>query len=170
MSQSPTAQSPRTELEEVFATTRSSFLMIAVFSLFINLLMLTAPIYMLQVYNRVLSSGSKETLVFLTVMAAGAILVMCVLDTVRSSMTVRIGCWINERLSPVFMAAGVRARLKGDASGAQSFHDVNAIQSFIANQGLTAFFDAPWVPIFIAIIWLLHPWLGMLALISAILL
>lgn len=170
MSSQANSTGGRTELEQVFKNTRTAFYTIGIFSLFINLLMLTAPIYMLQVYNRVLSSGSRETLVFLTIMAAGAILVMCILDTVRSSITVRIGCWLNERLSPVFMAAGVRARLKGDASGAQSFHDINAIQGFISNQGLTAFFDAPWVPIFIAIIWLLHPWLGMLALASAILL
>ena len=160
----------RTELQEVFRVTRSAFFTIGLFSLFINLLMLTAPIYMLQVYNRVLASGSHETLVFLTIMAAIAIFVMCVLDTLRSSITVRVGCWLNERLSPVYMAAGVRARLKGDATGSQSFHDINTVQSFVANQGLTAFFDAPWVPIFIFIIWMLHPWLGVLALISAIIL
>ena len=158
------------ELESVVRSTRSAFLFVAVFSLFINLLMLTAPVYMLQVYNRVLTSGSHETLLFLTIMAGVAVFVMCVLDTLRTSVTVRIGCWLNERLSPVFMAAGVRAQLKGDPNGIQSFHDINQIQGFVANQGLVAFFDAPWVPIFIVVVWILHPWLGAIALVSAILL
>ena len=160
----------RNELTEAIGNTRSAFITVLLFSLVINLLMLTAPIYMLQVYNRVLTSGSVETLVLLTLMAAIALLAMSVLETLRTSVTVRIGCWLNDRVSPVFLDCSVRARLKGDTSGAQAFQDIGQIQSFIATQGMTAFLDSPWVPIFVFVIWILHPMLGVLALVSAVLL
>jgi ATP-binding cassette subfamily C protein/ATP-binding cassette subfamily C exporter for protease/lipase/ATP-binding cassette subfamily C protein EexD len=164
------SKTPSTELGQVLASTRKAFLVVALFSLVINVLMLTAPLYMLQVYNRVLGSGSTETLIMLTLMAAVAVAIMSVLETLRTTVTVRIGCWLNDRVSPIFMQSGVRARLKGDPSGVQPFHDISAIQNFIATQGLTAFFDSPWVPLFIAVIWMLHPVLGITALVSALLL
>jgi ATP-binding cassette subfamily C protein/ATP-binding cassette subfamily C exporter for protease/lipase/ATP-binding cassette subfamily C protein EexD len=161
---------PSNALAEALATARSAMKVVAIFSLVINVLMLTIPIYMLQVYDRVLGSGSVETLVLLTLMAAVALLVMSILDTLRNSVTVRIGCWFNDRLGPVYFESGVAARLKGQGNGAEPLRDLSSIQGFIATQGLVAFFDMPWVPIFIAIIWLLHPMLGVLALISAIVL
>jgi len=168
-----TENSPRngpSELDEALAHTRSAFTVVAIFSLVINVLMLTGSLYMLQVMDRVLSSGHTETLVFLTIMAGFAILVMCLLDTLRTAMTIRIGGWINDRLGPVFLETAVRARLKGAVDGAQPLRDVLQLQAFIANQGLTAFFDSPWVPFFVVVIWVLHPLLGSFALISALLL
>lgn len=149
---------------------RSAMIVVAVFSLVINLLMLTAPIYMLQIYDRVLGSGRIETLILLTLIAAVAILVMSVLDTLRSSLTVRTGAWLNDRLGPLYLESGVTARLKGAGNGAEPLRDLAQVQSFIATQGLVAFFDMPWAPIFIALIWVLHPWLGMVALVSGLLL
>lgn len=166
----PSHSGGQNELREALQQTKSAFRIILLFSLVINLLMLVAPIYMLQVYQRVLGSGHVETLLFLTLMAAGAILVMSVLDTLRTSLTIRIGCWLNNRLGPVYLDTGVRGRLAGDPTGAQSLRDISQIQSFISTQGLTAFFDSPWVPIFILIIWMLHPLLGVVALVSALLL
>ncbi len=145
-------------------------IVVAVFSLVINLLMLTAPIYMLQIYDRVLASGRVETLVMLTLMAAIAILVMSILDTLRNSITVRAGSWLNDRLGPVYLESGVTARLQGSGNGAEPLRDLATVQNFIATQGLVAFFDMPWAPIFIALIWMLHPTLGLVALISALLL
>jgi PrtD family type I secretion system ABC transporter len=138
-----------------------------VFSFVINILMLASPIYMLQVYDRVLTTGHVETLFMLTLMTTIALAVMCALDTVRTVVTIRIGCWLNDRLGPVFLACGVRGRLKGDAYGAQSFQDLTQIQNFIATQGLTAFLDFPWVPLFVVLIWMLHPLLGVVAVSSA---
>jgi ATP-binding cassette subfamily C protein/ATP-binding cassette subfamily C exporter for protease/lipase/ATP-binding cassette subfamily C protein EexD len=147
---------------------RSAFWTVAVFSFIINILMLATPLYMLQVMDRVLRSGRIETLVLLTLMACGAILVMSVLDTLRSSIAMRTGAWINEQLGPVFLESSVRANLRGDYSGADTLRDLGEIQSFIATQGMAAFFDSPWVPIFVVFIWCLHPYLGMVALISAL--
>jgi ATP-binding cassette subfamily C protein/ATP-binding cassette subfamily C exporter for protease/lipase/ATP-binding cassette subfamily C protein EexD len=157
-------------LSDAIGSVRSAMKVVVLFSLVINVLMLTTPIYMLQVYDRVLGSGHVETLVLLTLMAAVAILVMAVLETLRNSITVRIGCWLNDRLGPVYFESGVSARLKGRGNGAEPLRDLGTLQTFIATQGLVAFFDMPWVPIFIAIIWVLHPMLGMLALASAVLL
>ena len=125
---------------------------------------------MLQVYDRVLTTGRVETLVMLTLMATAALAVMCALDALRTSITIRIGCWLNEQLGPAYLACAVRGRLKGEASGAESLRDISQIQNFIATQGLTAFFDAPWVPIFVGLIWILHPMLGAVAVASAVVL
>ncbi len=149
---------------------RSSLGTVLAFSLVINLLMLVAPIYMLQVYDRVLTSGKTETLLFLTLMACIALLVMAVLDAMRSILTTRIGGWFNQELGPVFLASGVRGRLAGSRNGAQSLRDLNQVGGFISAQGMIAFFDAPWVPIFILVIFMLHPMLGVVAVITAVIL
>jgi PrtD family type I secretion system ABC transporter len=159
-----------TELERVIKACRSACATCALFSLVINVLMLASPIYMLQVYDRVLTTGRMETLVMLTLMATIALAVMCALDALRTSITIRVGCWLNEQLGPAYLACAVRGRLKGDSSGAEPLRDISQIQSFIATQGLTAFFDAPWVPIFVALIWILHPMLGAVAVSSAVVL
>src|SRR5215471_10592213 len=133
-----------TELERAIRACRSAFAVCAMFSLVINVVMLT-------------------------LIATIALAVMCALDALRTSVTIRLGCWLNEQLGPAYLACAVRGRLKGDFSGAQPLRDITQIQSFIATQGLTAFFDAPWVPIFVVLIWILHPMLGFVALSSAVL-
>ncbi|WP_085035760.1 type I secretion system permease/ATPase [Ensifer aridi] len=160
----------KTDWDYATGQIRSSLLVLAIFSFVINLLLLTSPLYMLQVYDRVLVSGRVETLVLLTVFAAGALLVLGVLDSLRSSVMVRMGCWLNDRLGPVLISGGVRARLVGDNAGAQPLRDLAQVQSFLSSQGLTALFDAPWTPVFLALIWLLHPALGTLAVGAALLL
>jgi len=142
----------------------------AAFSFVINILMLASPIYMLQVYDRVLTTGHVETLIMITLIVTAALAVMCALDTLRTVIMTRIGCWLNEQLGATYLACGVRGRLKGDPYGAQSFQDISQIQNFIATQGLTAFFDFPWVPLFVALIWMLHPMLGLVAISSAVIL
>ena len=114
-----------TELERAIKACRSAFATCAVFSLVINVLMLASPVYMLQVYDRVLTTGRVETLVMLTLMATAALAVMCALDALRTSITIRIGCWLNEQLGPAYLACAVRGRLKGEASGAESLRDIS---------------------------------------------
>jgi PrtD family type I secretion system ABC transporter len=159
-----------TELARAAAACRSAFVLCALFSLVINVLMLASPLYMLQVYDRVLTTGRTETLVMLTLMATIALAVMCALDALRSAITVRVGCWLNQRLGPAYLACAVRGRLRGESSGAEPLRDISQVQSFIATQGLNAFFDAPWVPVFVALIWILHPMLGMVAVGGAVVL
>ncbi len=159
----PSIKSVRTE-------TRSALWPVATFSFVINILMLATPLYMLQVMDRVLRSGKVETLVLLTLIACGAVLVMSVLETLRASIALRTGAWINERLGPVVLESSVRANLRGDPQGTEPLRDLREVQEFVANQGMAAFFDSPWVPIFVVFIWLLHPYLGAVALTASVLL
>src|SRR5215470_16686591 len=115
------ASSHPTELERAIRACRSAFAACAMFSLAINVLMLTLPIYMLQVYDRVLTTGRVETLVVLTLIATIALAVMCALDALRTSITIHVGCWLSERLGPAYLACGVRGRLQGELSGPSPF-------------------------------------------------
>lgn len=167
MSASKPAQRNDLEIDRAVRECRSALRSIAIFSFIINILMLAAPLYMLQVIDRVLRSGSGETLVLLTAIACFAVLVMSVLDTLRSAIAMRLGGWLNSHLAPVYLESNVRAQLQGDYSGVQTLHDLEQVQNFVAHQGMAAFFDAPWVPIFVIMIWMMHPMLGLIALLSA---
>jgi PrtD family type I secretion system ABC transporter len=155
------------ELQRAMSSCRSALRSVAIFSLIINVLMLASPVYMLQIYDRVLTSGHVDTLYLLTAIIGVALLLMGALDAVRTAVTVRIGNWLTDTLGPVYLASGVRARLQGESSSAELLRDLSQIQNFIATQGLTAFFDSPWVPIYVVLIWLLHPALGIVAVTAA---
>jgi PrtD family type I secretion system ABC transporter len=139
------------------------------FSFLANLLLLVGAIYMLQVYDRVLSSGSLDTLVWLTVMALAAIAVYGLLEQARRLILGRIGAWLEGELSGAVIRRGMAARLAG-AGVEAGLKDVAELRSFIAGDGILAFLDAPWSPIFMAFIWLAHPALGVLAVIGALVL
>jgi ATP-binding cassette subfamily C protein/ATP-binding cassette subfamily C exporter for protease/lipase/ATP-binding cassette subfamily C protein EexD len=157
----------RTVLDEALKECRSAFWSVAIFSFVMNILVLAIPIYMLQVMDRVLRSGSVETLFLLTVIASFAVLIMSILDTLRNSIAMRAGSWFNEKLGPAFLESSCRAQIRGDFAGTEMLRDLGYLQGFIATQGMAAFFDSPWLPIFVVFIWQLHPDLGMVALGSA---
>jgi ATP-binding cassette subfamily C protein len=142
------------------------FATIGVFSAVVNVLMLTGSIYMLQIYDRVLSSGSEETLVALTLLVAGLYAVMGVLDYVRTRVAARIGATAQTRLDGrVFRAVLRRSVLPSERSRpASGLKDLEAVQRFMGSPVLFAIFDMPWAPLFIALIYTFHPWLGHLAL------
>lgn len=140
------------------------------FSLGINLLILASPIYMMQVFDRVLSSGSFETLIFLTVIAGIAVFVMGIVETARGRFLIRVGNWLDHRLSGHVIASALTARLAGHAGSAQPLRDLATLRSTMASPSVNAVIDTPWVPAFIVIIWLMHPLLGLIALGAAIVL
>jgi PrtD family type I secretion system ABC transporter len=163
-SQSDRPRSRRSsDLEDARSQIRYVFVLLVLFSLVINGLMLASPIYMLQVYDRVLTTGRVETLLLITIIVGAALLVFGMLDAVRSAIAARIGCWLNARLSPLLISGGVRARLVGDQAGTQPLRDLAQVQAFLSSQALNAIFDVPWSPVFLALIWLLHPLLGLFA-------
>ncbi|WP_281967044.1 type I secretion system permease/ATPase [Roseovarius nanhaiticus] len=131
------------------------------FGLFVNLLMLTGPLYMLQIYDRVLGSGSVETLVALTGIAAFLYLMMWALDAVRSRIMARVAAQFSSSVEPrVFQVMLARAEVgQGDPAS-----DLRAIHAAMASPGAMALFDIPFAPLFIAGIWIFHPSLGLLAL------
>jgi len=157
-------------LELALKECRRGLPLVAVFSFFINLLILTSPLYMFQIYDRVLASGRIETLIFLTLFAGVAVLVMGLLDAIRGRLVARIGRWFERRLSPDLIATAMRGVLHGVSVGAQPIRDLSTIRGFLSGPAVNAFFDSPWVPVFIVVIWALHPILGMVALGAAIVL
>ena len=150
---------------------RRSFYVIGFFSFFINMLMLTAPLYMLQIYDRVLSSGSQPTLVALTVLAVGMMLVMGGLEVIRSRILVRIGTRLDQQLSDhVFTATFERSLGAAQIDRGQALRDLEAVRQFLTSTAPFALFDAPWTPVFIAVIFLFHPLLGFVAVAGALIL
>jgi PrtD family type I secretion system ABC transporter len=141
-----------------------------VFSFFLNLLMLATPLYMLQVFQRVLGSGHTYTLIYLTIITIFALLILGVLFSIRAWILGRISGWLSGALSGRLISASLTSSLAGNPLGSQPLRDLGQLQAFISGTGITAMFDSPWVPVFVAVIWLMHPWLGALALASAVLL
>lgn len=159
-----------TELEQAISDCRSCFIVVFLFSIVTNILMLAFPIYMLQIYDRVLTTSHTDTLLMLTIIIGGALLLMASIDGLRTTLTLRVGGWLTDRLGPTYLASGVRARLKTNNATSNFISDLTTVRNFISTQGLTFFCDVPWVPIFVTIIWMIHPQLGMLALSVALIL
>jgi ABC-type protease/lipase transport system fused ATPase/permease subunit len=122
---------------------------------------------MFQVFDRVLASGRVETLVALTAIAAFALLCLGALEVVRARVLGRISLWLDRALARGVLEASVGETLAGRPVGAQAMADLALLRGFINSQAVFPIFDAPWTPLFVAVIWLLHPWLGILALVSA---
>jgi ATP-binding cassette subfamily C protein len=143
----------------------------ALFSCGINLLYLSSPLYMLQVYDRVMSSGSHYTLIMLTVALLLALATMAALDTIRARVLVRCGIAFDGRLAVRLMHALIdRAVYSGSTRHAQLLRDLDQFRQFLTGAPLHALFDLPWMPIYVAILCLLHPVLGVVALVGAFLL
>lgn len=153
----------------MFSATRGYFLTAGLFSLAINLLYLAGPLYMLQVYDRVISSGSVPTLVMLTIALGIAFAALAGLDIVRSRVLSRAGVRLDRMLAGRVVAASVE-HFGGSASGTQLLRDFDTVRQFITGNGIVALLDLPWVPLYLGVIFLLHPWLGLFALCSAIVL
>lgn len=164
-----TQQRPKL-LTDAIREVRSGLPLLAVFSFFINILVLTSPIYMMQTYDRVLASGHVETLVVMTVIAGIAVLVLGVLEMVRGRLLGRIGRWLEQRLAPELIASSMRSALYGLTPNAQALRDLAVVKGFFSGTGINSVFDSPWTPIFLIVIWLMHPLLGVVALASALVL
>lgn len=163
-------KTPPSDLQKALRVCRQSFISAAFFSLFINLLMLTPPLYMLQIYDRVLASRSESTLVMLTLLVTALFVVMGGLELVRSRILVRTGARLDSLLNPRLFQAMFDHSLQHPGGSGQALHDLNNLRQFLTGNGLFAFFDLPWVPLYLAVLFLFHPLLGWFAVGSAILL
>mgnify|MGYP000159170695 FL=1 len=153
------------DLGSALKASKRGFIAAGFFSLFINILMLTAPFYMLQVYDRVVASRSLETLLFLTIIMVFLFAVLGVLEWVRSRILVRVSNQIDQFLSHRVYGAMFKAGVKmPNQRTAQPLSDLTSIRQFLTGNGLFAFFDAPWFPIYIGILFLFHPAFGWFAL------
>ena len=160
------------ELGKALLSCKSSFMSAGFFSLFINLLMLMPAIYMLQVYDRVLPSGSESTLLMLTLILVFLFLIMGGLEWTRSQILIVTSNRLNQLLSNrIFDAVFTQAlRSAGRVANAQPLNDLLQLRQFMTGPGLFAFFDAPWMPIYVIVLYLFHPVFGVLAVIAAMIL
>ena len=142
------------------------------FSIFVNLLMLTGPLFMLQIYDRVLGSGSEETLVALLVLVGGLYLLMALLDFARGRLMARFGARFQEKMDARIFSAVITRSMKSDPRKpvGSELRDIENLQSFFSSPVILALCDIPWSPIFFASIFLLHPSLGWLGLAGGVVL
>ena len=172
MSPNRAGQKPKTtELKQAILKAKKSFIFVGFFSLFINLLQLTSPLYMLQLYDRVMASRSESTLWLLTLLVVILYFTMAILEMVRSRVLVRVGNKLDNLLSDrvfesIFKLAN---KMPGKASSAP-LNDLTQIRQFLTGNGLFAFFDAPWMPIYILILFLFHPAFGYFSIFAGIVL
>lgn len=149
---------------------RKGLLYAAFFSLFANILMLTVSVYMMQVFDRVLTSKSMETLVFLTMIALAALLLMSLMDVIRGQVLLRLGGWLERELAPDAYGYAVEATLNQRPYRTEGLRDLSQVTSYLSSGGMTALFDMPWVPIYLFVIYMLHPVLGHIALAGVVVL
>jgi ATP-binding cassette subfamily C exporter for protease/lipase len=158
----------RSDLTATLWAFRREFLLVGLFSAVANLLMLTPTVYMLQIYDRVLISYSELTLVAVSLICLFMIGIMAVSEWTRSGLLVRAGVRLDEQLSTRVFNASFEAYLGSSATNpARAFSDLLQVRQFITGQGIFAFFDAPWAPIYIAVTFFLHPLLGVIAIVFA---
>ena len=156
------------ELKAVTRASRGAFVSTAIFSSIVNILMLTGPLFMLQVYDRVLSSGSVPTLVALIAIVMILYAYYGFLEYLRSRLLVRIGRRVEERLrSRVFDVMTAHALRRTPGVGSQPLSDLATIRQYLSGQGPFAFLDMPWMPVYLAIIFMMHWVLGTASLFAA---
>lgn len=162
----------KSDLEEALKLCKGAFLSAAGFSLLINFLMITPSIYMLQVYDRVVSTGNKSTLLMLTLIVVVLFITLGALEWVRSQILVKVSTrlemLLNQRLFQITFKQSLYSG--GQRATTQPLDDLTGLRQFLTGNGLFAFFDAPWMPIYLALLFMFHPWFGWFSVFTAILL
>lgn len=153
----------RTELGKALQYFRRVFISLAAFSLVINIVNLAPALYMLQVYDRVLNSQNKTTLLMLSLLVVGLYALSGLLQLMRSSVLIRVGNRFDSMLGQrVFTAAFERNLRREGGNPSQALRDLNTVRQFMTGNGLFSFFDTPFTPIYIAVAFMVHPMLGLI--------
>jgi ATP-binding cassette subfamily C protein len=158
------------ELRRLLQSCQGYFVTAAIFSLAINLLYLAGPLYMLQVYDRVISSASEITLLMLTIALLMAFMALAGLDAVRARVLTRASIRLDQKIAARVMTAIIDRSAGAGGARSQLLRDFDTFRQFVTGMGIHAIFDLPWAPIYIAVIFVLHPFLGAFALGCSILL
>lgn len=161
-------QPVETWADDIFIDGRKGLMPVLLMSGMVNMLLLTSPLYMLHVYDNVLASSSTETLLFLSLLAIIALAGLGMFDALRGRSLAHLGAWLFRRYAPKVMDASMRFSLQGGPQNSRYLRDLSNIQSFAGGNGIIPFFDAPFAPLFLIIIFILHPYIGILALVGAI--
>ncbi len=153
-----------------FKAARPAFVSAIVFSFFINLLAFVGPLYMLQIYDRVITSRNETTLLFITLIAAFLLIVFAILEKVRSAVLVRAGVLFDSKTRARLFETVLHGTIKHPSVAESSvLRQIDAIREFLTGAGLISFCDVPWIPIFIVGCFILHPWFGYVATAGALL-
>ena len=165
----PETERPVTPLRAALNQYRGGFMAIAGFSALVNILMLVSPMYMLQMYDRVLTSFSPQTLIMLTLIAFFLLGCFGLLEWVRQRLMQRIGLALGLNMAEDVLTSAFRSSLANQAQGAtQPVRDLDSIRQFMGSPTIFAFFDIPWTPIFTAVIFMFHPLMGAVAVFGAL--
>jgi ATP-binding cassette subfamily C protein/ATP-binding cassette subfamily C protein EexD len=156
-------KAPDTVLSKALASCRQQLIAVALFSGVVNMLQLTVSLYMMQVFDRVLSTRSMDTLYFLTMIAMFALLVMAVLDGLRSQVMQRIAAWLEGKAAPEAFIRAIESQLRGRPYRMEALRDLSMCRNWLGSPASLTMFDVPWVPIYLAVIFALHPVLGWIA-------
>ncbi|MDN3565239.1 type I secretion system permease/ATPase [Paeniroseomonas aquatica] len=159
-----------TPLRRALKACRSQFLIVGVFSGVVNLLQLTTSVYMMQVFDRVLATRVLDTLLYLSIIAIAAVAVLAMLEAVRGKVMQRIGTWIEHRVAPEGFVRALESTLRGRPYRMEALRDLAVCRGYLGSPGALSLYDIPWVPIYIGVIFLLHPVMGYIALGGAVLL
>ena len=161
----------KSDLSRALGSVKGAFVSITVFSFFINILMLTSPLYMLQLYDRVLASRSESTLLMITLVVVFLFIIMGLLEFIRSRVLIRVGSQLEERLNQrLFDAAMLMSLLNPGQNNSQPLRDLTTVRQYITGNGLFAFLDSPWVLIYLGVLYLFHPLYGAFATVAALVL
>ena len=162
---------PQRDIDAALLRYRRLFGVLALFSGVINLLMLVPSIYMMQVFDRVLTSRNETTLLMLSLILLGFFALGCALEWVRGQVMIKMSAGLDTQLGErVFDAAFERSLKEHSANPAQVLSDLNSIRQFVTGPALIAIFDAPWLPIYVIATFLFHPWLGVFTVIGSLIL
>ena len=156
--------------DEILTDIRKAVIPVAILSGMINMLMLTSPLYMLQVYDRVLMSSEMATLIFVSLIAMVAFAALGLFDVLRTRSLAHLGAWLFARSAPKVMDASMRNALQGGPQNGRHLRDLQQIQNFVGSNGIVPFFDAPFAPFFVIITFMLHWSIGLLTVFGGILL
>lgn len=163
--------SQHNEISAIIKTRSRVFWTLAAFTSIINILMLTPSVYMLQIYDRVIPSGNEITLLMLTTIMLGMYAVMSLLEYVRSMVVIRLGSQLDNQLNDRVYTASFESNLNnGCTETGQMLRDLSVVRQFLTGNALFAFFDVPWFPIYLFVIFVFNPWLGLFSLVGALIL
>lgn len=157
-------------LQETLDASKKVFIIVGAFSFFINALLLATPIYMMQIYTRVITSSRTDTLIFLTIAVIFILCIYAALEIIRSFILIKTSTWLDEKLSVKALQPAAEEIANGRLYGAQSLKDIMAIRSFLSSTMIYSFFDSPWIIIYLLVMFLLYVAFGIIGTIGGIIL
>jgi ABC-type protease/lipase transport system fused ATPase/permease subunit len=158
-------QRERTEtvLSRMIGSCKTQLLLVALFSGMVNLLQLTVSLYMMQIFDRVITTHNVNTLVYLSLIAGTAILLLAILEFTRNQIMHRLATWVELKVAPEGFARAIENVLCGHSYRMEALRDLATWRGYVGSSAVLALYDVPWVPVFLGVIFILHPILGFVA-------